>query len=280
MDFRPLFDEIFDCRAPRPARSLYYDLLAPWLNANPEHVAWLKEFRSRPGSPVPSATAEDLWDLYSISRVNELLLAVLQEPPVVVSSDRWTDDEGTFRDRAERWNLTLTQYCDFMRALGFALREEPTFTPVLHEIVQVDQHTEARHPITLVGEFWPALMLGDMVFSRAGVLVEGGAARISKQIAECSALFWSWLRRYRPTRDLSMGWGSNSQWRTHFRRDYIVSDLAYLNVDPTGPYPGSDGLNEEQHRELLLHRCFIISHPVGSAVNFWPYDQTAVVSFP
>jgi len=42
-----------------------------------------------------------------------------------------------------------------------------------------------------------------------------------------STLFWAHRRNSRPYEDLSVGWGSNSQWGTRFRFD-ILSDNSYI----------------------------------------------------
>jgi hypothetical protein len=123
-------------------------------------------------------------------------------------------------------------------------------------------------------------MLGDMLFARAGVHVEGGADFVVKTFAERSAMFWTWMRCNRPTQDLSMGWGSNSQWRTDFRRDYILGDRAHLNVDARPAHMRDEELTPEKRRELLLNRCFIKTLEPTPANSLWPYDETAVVPFP
>jgi hypothetical protein len=90
--------------------------------------------------------------------------------------------------------------------------------------------------------------------------------------------------------DLSVGWGSNSQWRTCFRRDYQISGVLFYNVDADGPdavdlaapvetwpqdnRPGGSlnpQLSVQQRRELLMHRCFVTGpEPTGDC---WPYDD-------
>jgi hypothetical protein len=113
-------------------------------------------------------------------------------------------------------------------------------------------------------EHWPALMLGDMMFSRAGVAVTGGRAHIRKEIAETSTMYWAFRRRNRRIYDLSVGWGSNSQWRTSFRRDYRIARSLYFNVDDApndlaqpSPPASPDDPPLPARLELLLHRCFI-----------------------
>lgn len=245
---------------------MYEAVLMPWIDANGAHVAWLKTFAARKGSPVPKASTTDLWDLYSISRVNEFLLLSLQP------------GEALFRERdEERLNITLQDYTAFMSALGFTVRYESRFTPVLHEIVEVANAQDIDAPISLVGGYWPTLMLGELVFSRGGAMVEAGSNHASKT-AETSSMYWAWRRRNRPARDLSHGWGSNSQWRTSFRRDYVFGNRAWLNVDAhRSPLGDVDELSEEQRHELLLHRCLLKSIPASGDGDFWPFDLTGDV---
>jgi len=76
-------------------------------------------------------------------------------------------------------------------------------------------------------------------------------------------MYWTWRRRCRPAADLSHGWGSNSQWRTHIRRDYRVGDTLIFNFDGEHDLAssafdgGDDGLTCGELIELVTHRCFI-----------------------
>ncbi|MES1200874.1 MAG: hypothetical protein ABUS57_05440, partial [Pseudomonadota bacterium] len=194
----------------RNGPSLYWSILRPWVDEHSAHVDWLKAFGERQGSPVPDATTEDIWDLYSISRINDFLLQNFQP-----GNASWHER------KAQRFALSLDEYLMFVDALGLRVVSTTKFTPLLHEIVEVSPTNDTTHPISLSRELWPALMLGSMIFSRSGTAVEGGGDHVVKEIAENSTLFWAWLRCNRPALDLSQGWGSNSQWRTRFRRDYL-----------------------------------------------------------
>jgi hypothetical protein len=61
--------------------------------------------------------------------------------------------------------------------------------------------------------------------------MRGGAHHLDPVHAATSTLHWAWARRHRPVEDLSHGWGSNSQWDTDFRRDYLLPDQLLCNVD-------------------------------------------------
>jgi hypothetical protein len=248
--------------------SLHREALVPWLAGSGERVrTWLRDFGQREGSPIPAASDEELWSLYALSRINDALLTSFQA--------------GT---RAHAHELALDHYLDFMSAIGLQTVRAAEFSPFFHEIVTVDQAAAADAPLVLGHEYWPALMLGDMMLSRAGVAVRGGRAQICKEIAETSTMYWAFRRRNRPTYDLSVGWGSNSQWRTALRRDYRIGRACYFNVDapheltlPTPPRD-PDNLPPAVRLELLLHRCFI-TVPDRPELCF-PFDDTCRLALP
>ena len=260
-DYRGLFDSIHtkDCRP------LYAHVLAPWVDAHAAERDWLCSFASRSGSPVPPAEPEDLWRLYALSRVNEILLLCFQR-----GRADGTDWPGL--------KVSLDEYVWFAESLGLAVAEAQPFSPFYHEIVKVDQADNEEQPVTLLSTFWPCLMLGNMMFSRAGVRVSGGKRFIRKEVAESSTLYWAYRRKNRPYQDLSHGWGSNSQWRTSFRRDYLLGRAVHYNVDrrhdlsrPESRSEDRDGLTCEERIELLTNRCFITAMKAHG--DLYPYDD-------
>jgi hypothetical protein len=122
-------------------------------------------------------------------------------------------------------------------------------------------------------------MLGDMLFSRSGVEVIGGRRHVVKDIAEQSTLYFTYRRQLRRTNDLSMGWVSNSQWRTSFRRDYESGRTWIYNADGknllnakwTSEKEDRDGLTEEERVELCKNRCFIVTSKQDQ--DLWPFDD-------
>jgi len=231
---------------PQPA-----DALRAWHSEHPGERAWVLAFAARQGDPVPGATTEELWRLYAISRVCELLLTHLDAPLVPA-------------DEAHA----------FLRGLGLSPLPDLPFTPLLHEIVEVTEDGDDA-PIRLDGPaLWDGWMAGPLVMMRAGVRVRGGRSHLRKDIAERSTLYWAWRRGHRPVQDLSRGWGSNSQWRTKFRRDYLVDGVARYNVDATSSQRGDEDLSEAEAAELIRHRCFIRCDRPDD--DLWPYDAGLV----
>ncbi len=193
----------------------------------------------------------DLWELYAFSRVNDMLLLGFEPDNPAIGE--WSGPE-----------ITLEEYRRFMLPLGLGEISHAGFCPFFHEIVEVEQAEDADEPITLSETVWPGYMLGAMLLSRTGVKVRGGANHIVKEVAENSTLYWTFRRRNRTVDDLSHGWGSNSQWRTQFRRDYRTETAFYYNVDEM-PENGDlaisslngDELTTDERIELLRNRCFI-----------------------
>lgn len=264
-DFRPIVDAISRWKN-RSGQSVYWAVIAPWISENTPRVDAIKRFAELGQTGIPRLTPDDLWDLYSLSRFNELLIESFQDVPG--AEELYYDNH---RVSAEEYGFV----CD---AFQFRKVSTTRFTPFLHEVVEVIPSADPSHEITLVEELWPALMLGTMVFQRAGVVVEGGANHIVKEFAEKNPLFWAWRRRHREVRDLSHGWGSNSQWRTDFRRDYILNGAIHCNVDGESRrsmMKEENDLTESARHEFLLHRCLITTASDGDE---WPYDETE--SFP
>jgi len=64
--------------------------------------------------------------------------------------------------------------------------------------------------------------------------------------------------------DQSVGWGSNSQWGTKFRRDYHFPGEFHFNVDsrlkpgdPPSPDAWDGDLSERLREELVTQRCLV-----------------------
>jgi hypothetical protein len=266
--FRELWYALEDYHGP----TVFRDLLKPWIDRHESVRQFLAGLAHRPGNPIPAATDEELWELYALNRVNDTLLLGFQ--PLRVGSNQ-------HRSPA----LSASEYLEFFELLGLTVCSPAWFSPFSHEIVEVEQCADDDEPTTRVATLWPCLMLGDLIFSRAGVRVSGGSNHICKDVAEKSKQYWTFRRRNRPHDDLSMGWGSNSQWRTHFRRDYCLRGTLYYNVDaihgiggcrdlslPASLADDEDLLSTSERIELLTNRCFIYTS--SPSHDLWPYQDT------
>jgi hypothetical protein len=124
------------------------------------------------------------------------------------------------------------------------------------------------------------------MFARAGVRIRCHPSVARKEHAETTLLCFSYRRHRRRAADLSLGWGSNSQWRTAFRRDYLDGDRFRFNVDGEIDIGGSEprllaGMADfntdiaiAARRELLVNRCFVSQPHPWSNDEDWPSRDT------
>jgi hypothetical protein len=276
--FRQFYEELFgDAAFDVDAAS---DVLWSWLDpalalleplraygAWDAHAQTYRRRRNQVDEQMPG----DLWELYAFSRVSDLLLLPYQ---------RGTHDGSAWTGPA----IGSDKRVAFFTALGLKRIDQPDFHPFFHEIVAVDQAADAASPITVVEERWPGFMLGHLLICRAGVHVRGGTDHILKEVAENSTLYWAHRRKHRPYRDLAQGWGSNSQWRTRFRRDYTDGRDFVYNADGTldarlpdpEDNPEREELSADERVELLINRCFV--YTLKPHDDRYPYDDTLTTS--
>lgn len=239
----------------------YEDLLKAWPEANAAECRWFVEFGGRGIGGADAVTDEDLCRLYAASRVSQLLLLRFQS-----GRADGTDYRGP--------SLSVEGFRLFHEAVGFRVPPAAPFHPFFHEIVEVRQAADPAVRPETVGELWPTLMLGDMMYCRGGCAVTVGAEHAVKATAEGSKLYWAFRRKNRPYEDQSHGWGGNSQWRTRLRRDYATPSGFRYNVD------GGDVLNTATRAvdgtdaatliELVRHRCLV--RTALPDTDFYPYS--------
>jgi hypothetical protein len=253
--YRELYDQILGYDGD----ALYDDLLRPWLGRQDGERRWLDQLRARTGTPVPPVQPEESWRLYALSRIVQLLqLSFAPRTP----EPAWTV-APVGRD----------EYARFMDAFGLEAVERAGFHPFFHEVVTVDQLDEEDAAPEVAEVCWAGYGLGALLVSRAGCRVRAGRRHLLKEVAERSTLYWACARNHRPAEDLSRGWGSNSQWRTSFRRDYALEGRLFYNVDARARPGGPDAdLDAGERAELLRHRCFVTCTRPGD--DLWPYDLT------
>jgi len=252
------YRDLYDHMLSYEGEALADDLLRPWLAAHDGERRWLDQLRARRGNPVPAMRPEELWRLYALSRIVQLL----QLSSAPAAPDAAWDLAPVSRGELE----------GFMVALGMEPIERPGFHPFFHEVVTVDQLPDEDEPAEVAEICWPGYMLGPLLVSRAGCRVRAGRSHLLKEVAERSTLYWAYARNHRPVADLSHGWGGNSQWRTPFRRDYMLDGALHYNVD-AHPHPGGprdEDLTAAERMELLRHRCFVTC--TRPSDDRWPYD--------
>jgi hypothetical protein len=194
---------------------------------------WMADFARRFGGlvarfddtmahePEDDGLVETLWQLYAASRVRDALL--LAHQPVPAGDSVRGLDQALGREQPVFRPVPVGQVTEFFTAIGCRPVAEPGFDPILHEILTCQAAGHPGAAIEITGQEWPALMMGELVFARAGVHVRAGSAHAVPGVADRSTLHWEYWRRYRATSDGSFWWGHNSQWKTVPRRDYITS---------------------------------------------------------
>lgn len=257
---RGLFNALLEYQGP----DVYTELLAPWVDANVEVRDWLHAFAQRAGSPIPDADNEDLYELYALSRICDLLLLGL--PGGDIGERNW---------RAP--SISLHAFQAFFESLGMVSSWPQDYSPFHHETAGLVSSEDVHQQPKVLEFVWPCLMLGPMLFARAGVHVSAGSQVLAPGIADSGMIYWAYFRKRRPTCDLSKGWGSNSQWRTHFRRDYQFGSSFYFNVDgsldlssPRVQLDEADGLCRAEAIEILVHRHFVTTQLPDD--DLFPYN--------
>jgi hypothetical protein len=205
---------------------------------------------------------------YALSRVSDVLLLGSEPPLPPGAGQPWAHLLHLDID----WPaVTVEEYLAVFTALGMTQVRAVGFDPFFHEIVSVTADDDLDAPVTITSTVWPGLMLGELLFNRAGVRVRAGALHAQAGIADQSLLHEVFLRKYRATSDMSLGWGS--QWKTDFRRDYLTATAYELNIDSTEDIDGEQGgaalLTAAERRDLLRHRCLVRqpSHPEAAGTK-------------
>lgn len=256
--FRSLYDAMIQHNGER----LYEEVLHPSLGDLQRLMAALEPLKKLSNSRPGAVGSDELQELFALSVVNDHLLSTSR--------------------------LSLSEYEEFFRALGFSLFDPPAqFSPALCEVMAVD-NSAAKQAIALGHCHWPGLRFGELVFSRCAVDISCPASlQIVKGIADCSTLYFTNRRSHRSAQDLSHGWGSNSRWRTAFHRTYETADLTLYNVDgsidladTSAPETLKDlelqELTLAQARELLIHRCQVSA--CNQSDDYFPYHWKMAIT--
>ena len=289
--FRELFSLFRDYQGHAEHGHVYQDVLLPWQPQALEALSVLQVYGTLEAKDWLSDQLDPCnggdhhyYDcrehLYAFSRISDLLLLSQQRvwdynhpslprwtPERIAQYKAWLRGVGI-----PEWtpSISLEERNAWLRDLGLTEMQQSSFHPFYHEIVEVEQAPDPEEPIQVLEILWPGFLLGQMLFCRAGVRIRAGEQVVQKDLAEHSHLYWAFVRNNRPAVDASHGWGSNSQWATCFRRDYVDDTAYYYNVDGvidilderTGE-PGEPNRSGDPHLtlpmriELLTHRCFI-----------------------
>jgi hypothetical protein len=269
---RSLFHALCDLgRDDPPEPILDYASGQPWLADQAERFSQLSVLdRTHPYEPGDEQFWASLALLYAASRVRDVLLLAHQPAPAN-PGELHDMDEMLGRTRPSFAAVPVARVTGFFAQIGCRAVTVARFDPALHEIVVCETAPASDAPITITGQLWPALMIGELVFTRAGVTVRAGAAHARPGVADRSTMYWEYWRRHRPTIDGSFGWGTNSQWQTAFRRDYRTTRGSVFNLDArSAPAPDLSELTGAEAAEFVKNRCPLRAEPDD---QFDPPDQ-------
>ena len=287
--FGEIFLSLQGYRGPEPYKQVVMPAMAKARNT----IDSLDHFRvdNSPGFDY-EVRREDLWQWYALDRLNDLMKLIYQGDrqfyrPAAGHGSQWERSlKSPGNDRGFDWSdhpITREQYLEFFASLGFEIFTDRPYHPFYYEIVEAVESPGLPEEVKVDHVYWPGLMFGSMMFSRAGARVLFRPGAMDKTVAETSQLYFTYWRLHRKTIDLSHGWGHNSQWRTRFRRDYETFDRFIFNVDGRrvlnefADYrtwlvdEEPDDLTMNERIELLTNRCFI--RCLKDDGDRWPFDD-------
>ncbi|MDQ3501052.1 MAG: hypothetical protein M3488_08820 [Actinomycetota bacterium] len=268
-DDRGAWQRLFNALAWYEGDQWLDDVILPAIEGERAAVAELHQIGHPDSARVPLRDSPHvLWGLYALGRVLDVLASPMQpvnDDPALLSWMRIPRGPWWYGRLPTPEALT-----GFLDAIGASRIAEPAFHPFFHEIVDVEPAADPAEPPVLVREEWPGALVGSMLLLRSGVTVRAGAQHLVPGVASRSCLYWAWWRRNRMASDLSHGWGHNSQWRTEFRRDYVLADELLYNIDGDGRPPDEVELTEAQRETLLRYRC---STTVDLGLGAWIWED-------
>ncbi|GAA1641366.1 hypothetical protein GCM10009764_74260 [Nocardia ninae] len=250
-EVRTLFESLLDEPAGWGAAQF-----GPWFAERPQLIAELHEYGVREGHRL-ELPAEQRWGLYAVNRLVDMLLVPLQPHYL----------------EAAYSGASPSAWTEFTELAGATSITEGKFHPFFHEIVDVVESDDPREPPTIIDQHWPGAFVGNLLLVRSGVTVRAGSAVLDQQAAARSCMYFTFWRCYRDVQDLSHNWGSNSQWRTSFRRDYYVGGELHYNSDAQwddDPIPHDEDLTPQERLDLLRFRHGVL-RDLGT--DCWPYDD-------
>lgn len=216
-------------------------------------------------NPIPKLPQEDLFELYAFNRILDLLTLNLQSDNNADGSD-WKGH-----------HCTENQYINFIQSSGLEVYTPKIFQPVYCEILEAESG-KSNFEITQCG--FPCVKLKNIILKRAGVKIMLDENKYQIDSINNSTVYWAHWRKNRKFQDQSLGWGSNSQWRTSARLDIETDDSFIYNIygnvnlnDPTDENKEDilqQGLNITDAIELTRHRLFISSGKDDS--DLYPYE--------
>lgn len=247
--------------------NLYDDILKTWVTEN-NYNDYLNNLSSKLQiEKISELPQVDIWELYALSRVLDILTLQLQPNNILDGSD-WL-----------RFNIdfSINEYIEFNKLLGLEIFTPNSFNTFDCEIIEAK---EAELDFQIDEIFFPGLKLNKLMIKRAGTKITLNPKKYNLSLTNNSTMYWTFVRRNRCHNDLSHGWGHNSQWRTDFRLD-IETDKSYIynlkgifNLNNTSielkEVLNQENLEIQEAIELVKYRHLI--NYIKDNKSLFPYD--------
>lgn len=243
---------------------LYESVLKNWAIEN-DYKKYTASISNKIQTDKTSLLQEDIWELYALTRVLDLLTLRFQ-PNNITEDSEWSSAK-----------LSISEYVEFNNLIGLDTIFATSFNAFDCEILEA--HV-GENDFQINECLFPAVRLENLMLKRAGVKISLNPKNHNLTLVNNASIYWAFRRKNRRYLDLSQGWGSNSQWRTDIRLDietnnsFIYNLKGTLNLNnPTTEqlyYIEEQGLEIEEAIELTKFRHFITSTKDDS--DLFPYD--------
>ncbi|XZF16557.1 hypothetical protein ACTHGU_10480 [Chitinophagaceae bacterium MMS25-I14] len=241
--------------------NVYERILKTWVEEN-DYKTYLAGLQV---GTVPDLAKEDIWELYALTRVLDMLTLRFQPDNKADGSD-WPGLE-----------LSLAEYIAFNNLIGLNTEVPRSFNTFDCEIIEAREGEIDFHIDTYL---FPIVRLKNLIIKRAGVNISLNPHNYNLTIINNTTIYWAHRRKNRKYEDLSHGWGHNSQWRTDLRLDIETYDSFIYNLngkfDLNNVTPelsaelNTENLSIQEAIELVKFRHFIMSTKENGGL--FPYN--------
>ncbi|GEM_PF-960145 len=231
------FETILDFKA----EGFFESVIKKWIVEN-DYKNYISNISNKISGRKNELLQEDIWELYALSRVLDLLTLPFQ-------TDNDADDSDWKGPR-----ITVAEYIEFNNLLGLEITTPFSFKPFNCEIIEAQI---GMNDFEIIECNFPAVKLNNLMIKKAGVKILLNPDKFNLNLINKASIYWAFRRKNRKYFDLSQGWGSNSQWRTDLRLDIETENSYIYNV--TGRFnlnsPTKELTEELNQQDLELNEA-------------------------
>lgn len=231
------FETILDFKA----EDFFESVIKKWIVEN-DYKNYISNISNKISGRKNELLQEDIWELYALSRVLDLLTLPFQ-------TDNDADDSDWKGPR-----ITVAEYIEFNNLLGLEITTPFSFKPFNCEIIEAQI---GMNDFEIIECNFPAVKLNNLMIKKAGVKILLNPDKFNLNLINKASIYWAFRRKNRKYFDLSQGWGSNSQWRTDLRLDIETENSYIYNV--TGRFnlnsPTKELTEELNQQDLELNEA-------------------------